>query len=35
MPSYRGLPEEKKTALVDFLSQLNGDERTRLTDEDD
>jgi menaquinol-cytochrome c reductase cytochrome b/c subunit len=25
MPSYRGLPEEKKTALVNFLSQLNGE----------
>ncbi len=25
MPSYRNLPEEKKTALVDFLSQLDGD----------
>jgi quinol---cytochrome c reductase cytochrome c subunit, bacillus type len=25
MPSYRGLPEEKKSALVDFLSQLNGE----------
>ena len=25
MPSYRGLPEEKKTALVDFLSQLDGE----------
>jgi menaquinol-cytochrome c reductase cytochrome b/c subunit len=26
MPSYRGLPEEKKTALVDFLSQLKGEQ---------
>jgi menaquinol-cytochrome c reductase cytochrome b/c subunit len=25
MPSYRGLPEEKKTALVGFLSQLDGE----------
>ena len=25
MPSYRNLPEEKKTALVDFLAQLDGD----------
>jgi mono/diheme cytochrome c family protein len=25
MPSYRNLPAEKKTALVDFLSQLDGD----------
>ena len=25
MPSYSGLPEEKKAALVDFLSQLKGD----------
>jgi mono/diheme cytochrome c family protein len=24
MPSYRDLPEEKKTALVDFLTQLRG-----------
>jgi quinol-cytochrome oxidoreductase complex cytochrome b subunit len=24
MPSYRGLPENKKAALVDFLSQLHG-----------
>jgi menaquinol-cytochrome c reductase cytochrome b/c subunit len=26
MPSYAGLPEEKKGALVDFLSQLDGSE---------
>jgi menaquinol-cytochrome c reductase cytochrome b/c subunit len=26
MPSYRSLDEEKKTALVDFLSQLRGEE---------
>jgi hypothetical protein len=26
MPSFRGLPEEKKAALVDFLSQLKGDQ---------
>jgi menaquinol-cytochrome c reductase cytochrome b/c subunit len=26
MPSYRGLPEEKKSALVAFLSQLDGSE---------
>jgi quinol-cytochrome oxidoreductase complex cytochrome b subunit len=25
MPSYRNLPEEQKTALVDFLAQLDGD----------
>jgi menaquinol-cytochrome c reductase cytochrome b/c subunit len=25
MPSYRGLPEDKKVALVDFLAQLHGD----------
>jgi menaquinol-cytochrome c reductase cytochrome b/c subunit len=25
MPSFRGLPEEKKTALVDFLAQLHGE----------
>jgi menaquinol-cytochrome c reductase cytochrome b/c subunit len=25
MPSYRGLPEEKKSALVAFLSQLKGE----------
>jgi quinol---cytochrome c reductase cytochrome c subunit, bacillus type len=25
MPSYSGLPEEKKTALVEFLAQLKGD----------
>jgi quinol-cytochrome oxidoreductase complex cytochrome b subunit len=25
MPSYRGLPAEKKTALVEFLSQLDGE----------
>jgi menaquinol-cytochrome c reductase cytochrome b/c subunit len=25
MPSYRDLPEEKKTALVDFLAQLTGE----------
>jgi quinol---cytochrome c reductase cytochrome c subunit, bacillus type len=25
MPSFRGLPAEKKTALVDFLAQLNGE----------
>jgi menaquinol-cytochrome c reductase cytochrome b/c subunit len=25
MPSYRELPEEKKTALVDFLGQLKGE----------
>src|SRR5215212_2549127 len=24
MPSYRGLPEDKKAALVDFLAQLHG-----------
>src|SRR5215210_6041903 len=26
MPSFAGLPEEKKTAMVDFLSQLRGDQ---------
>jgi menaquinol-cytochrome c reductase cytochrome b/c subunit len=26
MPSYRDLPEEKKTALVDFLAQLRGED---------
>src|SRR5215216_5800512 len=26
MPSYRGLPEEKKSALVSFLAQLDGSE---------
>jgi menaquinol-cytochrome c reductase cytochrome b/c subunit len=26
MPSFRGLPEEKKAALVDFLSQLKSDQ---------
>ena len=26
MPSFRGLPEEKKTALVDFLSSLKGEQ---------
>ena len=26
MPSYAGLPEDKKAALVDFLAQLHGDE---------
>ena len=25
MPSFAGLPEEKKTAMVDFLGQLRGD----------
>jgi menaquinol-cytochrome c reductase cytochrome b/c subunit len=25
MPSFRGLPQEKKTAMVDFLAQLRGD----------
>jgi len=25
MPSFAGLPEEKKTAMVDFLSQLHGE----------
>jgi quinol-cytochrome oxidoreductase complex cytochrome b subunit len=25
MPSFRNLPEEKKTALVDFLAQLHGE----------
>ena len=25
MPSYRDLPEEKKTALVEFLAQLKGE----------
>jgi mono/diheme cytochrome c family protein len=25
MPSFRGLPEEKKSALVAFLAQLNGE----------
>jgi hypothetical protein len=25
MPSYSGLPEEKKTALVEFLAQLKGE----------
>ena len=25
MPSFAGLPEEKKTAIVDFLSQLHGE----------
>ena len=28
MPSYRSLDEEKKAALVDFLSQLRGKETT-------
>jgi menaquinol-cytochrome c reductase cytochrome b/c subunit len=28
MPSYRGLPEEKKTALVDFLAQLHAEKAT-------
>src|SRR3954454_25344014 len=27
MPSYAGLPEDKKTALVNFLSQLHGDDQ--------
>jgi len=26
MPSFRGLPQEKKTALVDFLASLRGDD---------
>ncbi len=26
MPSYAGLPEDKKTALVDFLAQLHADD---------
>jgi menaquinol-cytochrome c reductase cytochrome b/c subunit len=25
MPSYSGLPDEKKTALVEFLAQLKGE----------
>ena len=25
MPSYAGLPENKKAALVDFLAQLHGE----------
>jgi menaquinol-cytochrome c reductase cytochrome b/c subunit len=25
MPSFAGMPEEKKTAMVDFLSQLHGE----------
>jgi menaquinol-cytochrome c reductase cytochrome b/c subunit len=25
MPSFRGLPQEKKTAMVDFLAQLRGE----------
>ena len=25
MPSFAGLPEEKKTAMVDFLAQLRGE----------
>ena len=25
MPSFAGLPQEKKTAMVDFLSQLHGE----------
>jgi menaquinol-cytochrome c reductase cytochrome b/c subunit len=32
MPSFRGLPEEKKTALVDFLSQLKGDQTETATE---
>ena len=28
MPSYAGMPEENKEALVDFLAQLEGDEPT-------
>jgi menaquinol-cytochrome c reductase cytochrome b/c subunit len=28
MPSYRDLPEEKKTALVDFLATLRGEDET-------
>jgi hypothetical protein len=27
MPSFAGLPEEKKTALVNFLSQLRGEKQ--------
>ena len=27
MPSFRGLPEDKKTALVDFLAQLKGEKQ--------
>jgi mono/diheme cytochrome c family protein len=27
MPSFRGLPEEKKSALVAFLAQLNGESK--------
>jgi menaquinol-cytochrome c reductase cytochrome b/c subunit len=26
MPSFAGMPEEKKTAMVDFLSQLHGEQ---------
>src|SRR3712207_1903751 len=29
MPSFRGLPEDKKTALVDFLASLKGEEQER------
>ena len=29
MPSFKGLPEEKKAALVDFLSSLKGDRARR------
>ena len=25
MPSFSGLPEEKKSAMVDFLAQLRGE----------
>ena len=25
MPSFAGMPEEKKTAMVDFLAQLRGE----------
>ena len=29
MPSFAGLPEEKKTAMVDFLAQLRGEDAAR------
>ena len=32
MPSYAGLPEDKKAALVDFLAQLHGEVRVTAAD---
>jgi len=32
MPSFRGLPEEKKTALVDFLASLHADQSEHDTE---